>query len=103
VSALGRRNHKNGKGQCDRCGFIYKLNQLRYEWTNLRVCRECWDPLPAQDFPRPLRAESTGLVDPRPRNNTPASTGTVIGQYQIFGRNWNGTLLQLDTGKVTRA
>lgn len=35
--------------QCDRCGFRYKLKQLKFEVIKtklyqLKVCPECWDP-----------------------------------------------------------
>ena len=29
---------------CDRCGFKYKADKLRLEWTGLRVCNECFEP-----------------------------------------------------------
>ena len=40
---------KKALGICDRCGFTYKLNELRYETENkvrngLRVCHTCYDP-----------------------------------------------------------
>ena len=28
---------------CDRCGFKYRLTQLRKEWTGLMVCNPCYD------------------------------------------------------------
>lgn len=31
---------------CDRCKFRKRDRELRLEWTNLRVCNECWDPRP---------------------------------------------------------
>lgn len=39
---------------CDRCGFKFKSNQLRKEWTGLRVCHgpdtnDCWEPRHPQD------------------------------------------------------
>lgn len=100
---MRRTAHKYGKGQCDRCGWIFKLNQLKYEWTGYKVCSYCWDPLPAQDFPRPIEAEDTALVDPRPRNNTPADNGLARGAYQIIGRSWRGTDLTIETGEVIRS
>lgn len=38
----------NAKGQCDRCGHIYRLNELKYQTVNrqvtrLRVCDSCMD------------------------------------------------------------
>ena len=40
---------KNSIAMCDRCGFQYKLKELRMEIIktktfNLLVCKECWDP-----------------------------------------------------------
>lgn len=40
---------------CDRCGSEYKSDQLRLEWTNLRVCcgpgtNGCWEPRHPQDM-----------------------------------------------------
>lgn len=45
---------------CDRCGFKYKNNQLRLEWTGLRVCsgmgtNDCWEVRHPQDFVRGRR------------------------------------------------
>lgn len=90
MSRLSLRTNKHGKGQCDRCGFIYPLKTLRYEWTGYKVCGNCWDPLPHQDFPDQIEAESTALNDPRPRSNVPADNGLVIGDGEIIGRNFVG-------------
>jgi len=40
---------KNSIAECDRCGFRYKLKELRKEVVKLKernelVCRSCWDP-----------------------------------------------------------
>jgi len=40
---------KNSIAMCDRCGFQFKLKELRMEIIktktyNLLVCKECWDP-----------------------------------------------------------
>jgi len=39
---------KHAISECDRCGFRYKLKQLRYliiktKVTNILVCTECWE------------------------------------------------------------
>lgn len=49
-------------GVCMRCGFKRRVNQLRKEWTGLRVCDECWDPKPAEL--RPPRVTPEGLPVP---------------------------------------
>ena len=50
------------KGDCMRCGFTYKLTQIRKEWTGLRVCPECRDPRP--DDRRTPQVRPEGLVKP---------------------------------------
>lgn len=45
-----------------RCGFNYRLNRLRKEWTGLRVCPECWDPKPEEL--RPVKVKPEGLPKP---------------------------------------
>lgn len=37
---------------CDRCGFEYKSSQMKKEWNNLRVCKDCYEPRHPQDFVR---------------------------------------------------
>ena len=66
---------KNAIAECDRCGFRYKLTQLKKEVKktktyNLLVCPSCWDPDQPQlslgmypvDDPQAVR-------DPRPDNS----------------------------------
>ena len=43
--ALGDAN-----GICDRCGFKYKMSELRRTWDKLMVCKWDWDPRHPQDF-----------------------------------------------------
>lgn len=38
------------KAVCDRCGLDFKARELRLEWTNLRVCGDCWEPRHPQDM-----------------------------------------------------
>lgn len=41
-----------------RCGFVVEPHtKLRKEWTGLRVCKECWDPKPAELRPPPVKPE----------------------------------------------
>lgn len=53
-------------GVCDRCGFKVRHRTLRKEWTNLMVCRPCWDPRPADLSPPRIRPEGLPLRDARP-------------------------------------
>lgn len=59
---------------CDRCGFKFRLGQLRKEWTNLMVCsgpetNDCWDPRHPQEYLRapgpdrmPYESRPVGVV-----------------------------------------
>lgn len=59
-------------GFCDRCGFRYKLKELRTETvnlssTNLRVCPVCWDPDQPQNMLGRIPIDDPqALRDPRP-------------------------------------
>lgn len=52
---------------CDRCGFEFKSDELRMEWTGLMVCHPCWEPRHPQDLIRPHReAPPLPWVRPEP-------------------------------------
>ena len=34
---------KFARALCDRCGFEYKLLDLKKEWNNLKTCQECFE------------------------------------------------------------
>ena len=56
---------KKALGQCDRCGFTYKLTELKYEIfdskrNGLRVCHDCLD----EDHPQ-LKIGELNIVDPQ--------------------------------------
>lgn len=54
-------------GECARCGFKRKLNQLCREWTGLRVCRDtCHDPKPAEMKAPRVRPEGVPLPNAAP-------------------------------------
>jgi len=60
-----------GYGLCQRCGFRYELDDLRKEWTNLRVCKTCWDPRPPYFSQPQIGAEGVARKDASPE---PADT-----------------------------
>lgn len=37
---------------CARCGLRFKFDELSLEWTNLWVCKDCWEPRHPQEFVR---------------------------------------------------
>jgi len=90
---------KNSIAECDRCGFRYKLKQLKKEIVklkeyNLMVCPECWTP----DQPQ-LQLGMFPVDDPQavrnPRNDTTyVTSGTNTSGYPSGGSrdiqwNWN--------------
>lgn len=42
---------------CDRCGFEFKNDELRDEWTGLKVCLKCWEPRHPQTLIKVPREE----------------------------------------------
>ena len=50
---------------CDRCGFKYKLDELKKEWTGLMTCPDCWDPKHPQLSVRGVK-ERGGVKNARP-------------------------------------
>lgn len=53
-------------GNCMRCGFNRRLNELKLEWTGLRVCSKCWDPQPAEMKPPMVKPEGVPLPNASP-------------------------------------
>ena len=66
---------KKALGICDRCGFTYKLSELKYEIEDkvrngLSVCSDCFDP----DHPQ-LRVGELQTSDPQSLFNARVDTG----------------------------
>jgi hypothetical protein len=103
---------KNSIAQCDRCGFRYKLKQLKRlviktKNVNILVCPECWEPdqpqlslglYPVNDpqavrNPRPdLGYYTSGLNGLQITEQTGPgidSTGVPMGGSRIFQWGWN--------------
>jgi len=63
---------KKAIADCDRCGFQYKLSQLktltiRTTNTEIKVCKECWEPDHPQNMQGMYPVEDPQAVrDPRP-------------------------------------
>lgn len=50
---------------CDRCGFDYRRSNMKEEWNNLWVCKECWEPRHPQDKLR-SKKDKQSVQDARP-------------------------------------
>jgi len=103
---------KNSIAQCDRCGFRYKLTQLKRlviktKNVNILVCPECWEPdqpqlslgmYPVNDpqavrNPRPdLGYYQSGLDGLQVVSGTgvsPNQTGVPLGGSRVIQWGWN--------------
>lgn len=65
MGAADYYRHGDRNAICDRCGFKYKLSQLRPTWDGLLVCRKDWEPEHPQNRIR-IRPERPRHVDARP-------------------------------------
>ena len=102
---------KNSIATCDRCGFQFKLTELRKEIIktknyNLLVCKTCWDPdQPQLQLGMYPVDDPQGVRDPRPDlsyqvsgrtglqvvlTNSPSvdAQGVVGGGSRIFQWGW---------------
>lgn len=90
---------KNAIAQCDRCGFRFKLKELKElviktKKVNLLVCKDCWEP----DHPQ-LQLGMYPVYDPQavrnPRTDTSytqaglGADGTPTGGSRIVQWGWN--------------
>ena len=85
--------------ECDRCGFRYRLNELRTliiktKHVNILVCPECWE----EDHPQLLLGmypinDPQALQNPRPDNSYVTSgvgtDGYASGGSRIIQWGWN--------------
>jgi hypothetical protein len=90
---------KNSIAECDRCGFRYKLSQLRKEVVktkiyNLLVCPSCWNPdQPQLQLGMYPVDDPQGVRDPRKDNSYqvsgPLADGYAGGGSRVFQWGWN--------------
>ena len=93
---------KKALGDCDRCGFTYKLKDLKYEIQDsirngLRVCPECFDiDHPQLKIGEVDSSDSQSLFNPRPDRGRKSST-EYYGFNPVSG---TGLVLRTEIGKV---
>tara|TARA_Y100001937_G_scaffold42494_1_gene60192 strand:- start:2237 stop:3466 length:1230 start_codon:yes stop_codon:yes gene_type:complete len=103
---------KFAKALCDRCGFEYKLHELREEWNNLKTCPSCFEPKAPQIDPRPVVVDPEALYKPRPNNDKEVGEGFVVVTYSditkgnsmdpnIVGTNFQGVACVGSLGQVS--
>lgn len=94
---------KNSIATCDRCGFQYKLKELKElviktKRVNILVCPECWEP----DQPQ-LQLGMYPIDDPQAvRNPRPDTSYVVSGNEYLGSRDiqwgWNPVGMGDDQG-----
>lgn len=91
---------KFAKGICDRCGQRYYLNDLKLEWTGLKVCDSCLDAKDPIEFPTNFPIDPEALENPRPDSDVEAGAG-VIRTPSAIGSSFSGIELECEMGNVT--
>ena len=77
--------------QCDRCGFRYKLKELKQiviktKNVNILVCPTCWEPdQPQLQLGMYPVADPQAIRDPRPDTNTWYASGVNTAGYPSEG------------------
>ena len=77
-------SEKRARGICDRCGFAFRLKELRYEMVDgrrsgLRVCCECYDvDHPQLNLGEVPIYDPQALRDPRPDTAELAASRALI-------------------------
>jgi hypothetical protein len=103
---------KFAKALCDRCGFEYKLHQLKEEWNGLKTCPSCYENKHPQLEPLTATADPESLYKPRPNNDIEGGEGFVVVSYKnstatnyldenILGTNFQGVSSTTSVGEVT--
>jgi hypothetical protein len=82
---------KNSIAQCDRCGFRFKLTELRKlvvktKINNVLVCPDCWDP----DHPQ-LQLGMYPVDDPQAVRNPRRDTTYVTAGLNVAGFTTGGS------------
>ena len=92
-------------GLCDRCGFEYKLNELKEEWNKLKTCPQCFEPKAPQLNSTPVVSDKEvgeGFVvvsDANTFSNT--SINFLSMNPAILGSNFTITEMTASLGSVT--
>lgn len=68
---------------CDRCDRKLRLDELKVEWTGLKVCARCHDPRPVHlSAPFVNLSEGAAIPDSRPALNTEATDADLEFPYR---------------------
>jgi len=86
---------KNSIAECDRCGFRYKLTQLKKliiktKQVNIMVCPECWEPdQPQLQLGMYPVADPQAVRNPRPDTSYYEEGNNGAGGSRMIQWGWN--------------
>lgn len=88
-------------GICDRCGFQYKLLELREEISNrvksnMLVCTTCWDKEAPED-----ELSLTKVYDPQALRKARPDTGRMSSESMVGWNPLRGIGIKISLGGVT--
>jgi hypothetical protein len=87
-------------GISDRSGFVYKLNDMKLEWTGSLVGPDEWEKKQPQLDPRKHVSDPQALKDPRP--TTPMVLSIYVGVPDVdFNGTWKPMNCFGQVGQVT--
>ena len=87
---------------CDRCGFRYRLHQLKKEWNGLKTCPTCFEQKHPQLEPHTSPSDAQALFQPRPDTDKEVGQGFVISNNDnIISRTIPGYQMTGSVGTVT--
>lgn len=69
---------------CDRCGHIFRADELKREWTGALVCKDDWEPRHPQESVRGRKENVIPpVVNPEPTDTTVDVTFADTGADDI--------------------
>jgi len=87
---------------CDRCGFRYRLHQLKKEWNGLKTCPSCFEEKHPQLEPHTSPSDPQAIFEPRPDTDKEVGQGFVISNNDnIISRSIAGFRVDSALGDVT--
>ena len=70
-------------GICDRCGFRVRFYDMRTEWSNAKVCDDCYDPRPVHlTTPKLNPGEGAAIPDARPETLETAADADLDFEFR---------------------
>lgn len=86
---------KNSIAECDRCGFRYKLTELKKliiktKQINIKVCPQCWEPdQPQLQLGMYPVYDPQAVREPRPDNSYYEEGNNGAGGSRMIQWGWN--------------